>query len=458
MTMSDTSSIILSNFLLADSGLLSQAEASALQDVEQLQDLDITLAGIRTALAHEGVGSDFLRSLDRAGARLRSLMRGHAIRAGQVEPLRQAMGDIALILSRVDGGKRERAVANVRRTAAKIFGDRSTLVEQLRRTLGPRYDPIHVLKTLEERDGDLISLLRQGNYFAEGRSIPEALYQFALRKTEKEKISKAISLLIFGATEESLPTRLFLHYLGLLARTESDLFEKKHIEVLWAKAEALRALRVDGNAGVEQLLRRLDGFLKFFVRHSDAREIPAGVRAHYDEGVSSGGGQAVFSCFTGDTYLKLESGRVISFKELAGRLQGGEPLPKVASYDERTGQVVYQQPTRFDTHTHTRTAIYYITVEGSAGKSRTLSVTGEHPMLVERGRRREWVKVKDLCKEDRLVSETGRGYSLLNTYPLEMSQTVYNLSFSGERRGSHPTFLVCLDPAGKECVVAHNKI
>ncbi len=163
-------------------------------------------------------------------------------------------------------------------------------------------------------------------------------------------------------------------------------------------------------------------------------------------------------CFSGDTYLKLEGGSVLSFEELARRHQAGEPLPKVASWDVSTGEVVYQTPSRLDLHSHVRTVVHHLQLLGPTNNRVELKVTGEHPLLVERGHGRQWIKVSDLQMGDRLIGQGGVTYRYLRgaSYRMESSATVYNLSFSGDT-ALQPTFLVCMDPAGKDCVVAHNK-
>lgn len=133
-------------------------------------------------------------------------------------------------------------------------------------------------------------------------------------------------------------------------------------------------------------------------------------------------------------------------------------MPRVASWDASTRAIVYQTPTRLDVHGHTRTVVHYLKLLGPSGRKVELKVTAEHPLLVKRDYAQEWVKVKNLRAGDRLVGQGGVFYQYLKgeSYQREGSATVYNFSFSGDQ-ALHPTFLVCMDAAGEDCVVAHNK-
>lgn len=55
------------------------------------------------------------------------------------------------------------------------------------------------------------------------------------------------------------------------------------------------------------------------------------------------------ACFSGDTHLQTKTG-VIRFDELKALWHAKKPLPEVASFDEETGEVIWQSPTLLVEH------------------------------------------------------------------------------------------------------------
>lgn len=169
----------------------------------------------------------------------------------------------------------------------------------------------------------------------------------------------------------------------------------------------------------------------------------------YNEAISACGG-----CFTGEMYLKLADGGIITFEEMARLYREGEELPKIASLDEGTGKIVYQRPDVFLDHGYMESTLMYLNVDSAAGEDVNVRITDEHPLLVEQGDGRRWIKAGELKEGDQVVGEDGASFTFdeVETQAIEGVMPLYDISFSEEPRN----YLV--SPDGKNWIVAHNKI
>ncbi len=162
---------------------------------------------------------------------------------------------------------------------------------------------------------------------------------------------------------------------------------------------------------------------------------------------SAGGG-----CFTGETYLKTVEGGLITFDALAKLNAQGQPLPQLASFNEATEAIVFQQPTRLIDHGIMQSTLVYLRAQKNGGETVTLKVTSEHRLFVERNGAKVWVPVGDLKPGDKLADERGGYYTFdsATTTAVQGAFHLYNLSFAN----GPPTYLV--SPDGNHWFVAHN--
>ena len=143
----------------------------------------------------------------------------------------------------------------------------------------------------------------------------------------------------------------------------------------------------------------------------------------------------------------------ITFGELAEKNHRGETLPAVASFDEATHTIVFQQPTKFLEHPLLETALMVFQAE-EKGEPTSLSVTTNHHLLLQRENKEIWDAAGTLHTGDLLVNPYGDAYHFQSAQVTEGAMTVFNLSFSQPATGMHPTYLVSED--GTHWIVAHN--
>lgn len=158
-------------------------------------------------------------------------------------------------------------------------------------------------------------------------------------------------------------------------------------------------------------------------------------------------------CFTGDTFLKTASGKVITMEEASRQSSG------LVSYDECSGGATTQHPTEVYVHPKmVNTSLIYVGLRDENGTQirDRLQVTKEHPLLVLRNGGERWVKAGDLVDGDALKGFGDRKYtySAADTVVREGTYTLYNLSFGSANL--HPTYYV--SPDGENWIVAHNKM
>ncbi|MDO8527401.1 MAG: hypothetical protein Q7T03_06935, partial [Deltaproteobacteria bacterium] len=195
--------------------------------------------------------------------------------------------------------------------------------------------------------------------------------------------------------------------------------------------------------------------LKYSKHDAIARAKEKGIRFEHIllENSNKYGGWGGGGCFGGATYVRLENGALMTMGELhTMMLQGGE-LPKMASFDETSGQIIYQTPTAFMQRPLVDGALLYVNVEGKAD---SLEVTPNHPMLVQKeaGSPPGWVTAGELHSGDKLVNPEGDPFVIQSIRTETGAFDVFNLSFSEEKTGMHPTYLV--SPDGLTWFVAHN--
>ncbi|MDO8527774.1 MAG: hypothetical protein Q7T03_08825 [Deltaproteobacteria bacterium] len=155
----------------------------------------------------------------------------------------------------------------------------------------------------------------------------------------------------------------------------------------------------------------------------------------------------VGGCFAGSMLLKKADGSLISFDALKALDEAGQPLPQLASFDEEKGKVVYQYPTKLIPHPQWHSTMVYLN---------GLEVTANHPMLVERGGQNVWLPADEIEIGDSLINPEGEVWT---AGPIQKETgifDVYDISFSADKTGQHPTFLV--SPDGAHWFVAHNKV
>ena len=162
------------------------------------------------------------------------------------------------------------------------------------------------------------------------------------------------------------------------------------------------------------------------------------------------------NCFIGETFLRLEDGSTIRFKELACWKEGVS-LPKVASWNPKTRQIVYQRPTRVITHyLDTPCEIARVKIGSSDGVG--LGVTLDHPIVTVRGKDFVDAGMQEWLANERLLDPEGGKSHVINLTKSTKSSAVelYNISMrdsSGKKCG-HPYYLCSHD--GEEWIVAHN--
>lgn len=163
------------------------------------------------------------------------------------------------------------------------------------------------------------------------------------------------------------------------------------------------------------------------------------------------------TCFPGSAYLLKEDGSTMTFGELAELSSSGLEIPAIASWSE-SGQVVYQKPTAVIDRGIVNSELLFIGASDGVGSVAPLQVTGNHPLLVERGGAKEWVPAGKLADGDVLVSVGGEKYNFDRSTTLVVMGGVhlYDVSFTTPEGSFSPTFLVSSD--GKTWYVAHNKM
>ncbi len=157
------------------------------------------------------------------------------------------------------------------------------------------------------------------------------------------------------------------------------------------------------------------------------------------------------SCFTGDTYVRKPDGNVIPLRDLEALHHS------ILSYEECDDGVRYQPPQKIMRHEKIKTMLIKLALKGENGEVLILKVTPNHPLLVERGLGKQWVKAGDLQDGDRLATLSAK-----DKFVVDLSKTVweegiydlYNISFSTPDGNLSPTFGV--SPDGKHWFFAHN--
>ncbi|GEM_PF-4352891 len=159
-------------------------------------------------------------------------------------------------------------------------------------------------------------------------------------------------------------------------------------------------------------------------------------------------------CFTGEAVLRTENGALISFNELAALKAAGQPLPKIASFNETTGVTIFQQPRDLIDHGVVTSDLLRLNLTESNGAAGTLEVTSEHRLLVMRDGAQRWIHAGALHEHDQLVNPDGRQYTfeMLGSMSMEGSQHLFNLSFG---MGQQHNFEISSD-GGAHWFVAHN--
>ncbi len=177
-------------------------------------------------------------------------------------------------------------------------------------------------------------------------------------------------------------------------------------------------------------------------------------------------------CFTADMSLRMQSGALITFGEIAKIWQTNGQLPYVASYDTDHHAVVYQQPTRVLIHENIITPILRLPLRAApnwfswetwknatmgAGKS-VMQVTPVHKLFIQRDGQEMWMRAGLLEAGDQLLNNDGDRYLVDESaywyaWAAVTAHTVYNLTFAGPTPHV-PTYLVCTDQS--HCLIAHN--
>lgn len=159
-------------------------------------------------------------------------------------------------------------------------------------------------------------------------------------------------------------------------------------------------------------------------------------------------------CFSSGMQLLKEDGRTTSFWELAAKASAGLALPKIASINEETAEVVYQQPTRVIDHGVSSDGI----LRGEGALS-GLEVTPNHPIYVRQmDWKQVWKPVGDIASDDVMVNPfEGDSLSVdassITMQSVEGAYHLFDISMPGDNAHN---FLV-KPPEGTEWVVAHNK-
>lgn len=159
-------------------------------------------------------------------------------------------------------------------------------------------------------------------------------------------------------------------------------------------------------------------------------------------------------CFTAETLLQTCDG-TIDFAAIAKLAAARESLPKVASYNEETGEVVWQVPDSVIVHGRQARKLLCLSLLTKDHSRQNLQVTSIHPLLVQRGNKKIWVPAGNISSSDIVVGENGVCFTVdqANTKFYDVEDAVYNLHFEGP--GVAHTFFVSAD--GKNWVAAHNK-
>lgn len=162
------------------------------------------------------------------------------------------------------------------------------------------------------------------------------------------------------------------------------------------------------------------------------------------------------NCFPAETFVRTAAENLLPLGTLGTMAASGQALPEIASYDERARAVVYQQPSKVIAHGVVDSAVLFLNVRDAIGRSVTLRVTAEHPLLVNRQGRTDWVAAGLLADGDLLVGPDG-GSSTVDrsaTTVIQGAFDLYNLSFASPDGVLEPTYLV--SPDGETWFVAHN--
>ncbi len=162
-----------------------------------------------------------------------------------------------------------------------------------------------------------------------------------------------------------------------------------------------------------------------------------------------------YYCFTADMLVKTQTGSV-SFAQLQELVSQGKPLPFVASYDEQTGEVIYQQPVNLIDHGFVDTKLTTLSLIADDGEMTELTVTPNHKLLVDRNGSEVWVPVGELTDNDNVIGPDGEQLYVNweGSEEILTNEALFNLTFAAAKTGMEPTYLVSSD--GDNWVVAHN--
>lgn len=170
-------------------------------------------------------------------------------------------------------------------------------------------------------------------------------------------------------------------------------------------------------------------------------------------------GYGSYACFPGSAFLKTENG-FISFDEMSELMSSGQQLPAIASYDEDTGEEVFQVPRKFIDHGFVSTNLMtVVTVNVETGELESLVVTDNHRLFVETDSgEREWKQAGELEEADMIIGNEGKLYDvdLGATTLTETSLPLYNLSFLSDQTGLWPNYFVSTNAEGNDWFLAHN--
>lgn len=164
----------------------------------------------------------------------------------------------------------------------------------------------------------------------------------------------------------------------------------------------------------------------------------------------------ICECFSASMQLLTEDGRTVTFGELAALASAKLALPKIASIDETTGKVVYQQPTKVIDHGVSSDGILR-----GAGVLNGLEVTPNHPIYVQQADGTlAWKPAGDIASDDVAVNPFEGASFSIDASPITMQSVggayhLYDLSMPGDGDNAHNFWVK--PPEGSQWVVAHNK-
>ena len=164
----------------------------------------------------------------------------------------------------------------------------------------------------------------------------------------------------------------------------------------------------------------------------------------------------ILGCFSGDTFLRLQDGRTITFEDYAAKYKDDSERPAVACYDPNGKGVIYQRPTKVLVHPeseHESMIDLQCLNEKGIPLNTPLKVTAFHPFMVGID---QYVRTGDLLDGVGLVTldDSSCFFNEGLTGPGETQSAVYNLSFTTENGESTPVFFVSSD--GNTWIGVHN--